>query len=68
MVGYEGRIVMRLEQARVYRGISVAELSRRMIQSLPHEETAADHPIGHDRGEERQDDAADDQELPPRCT
>ena len=30
MVDYEGRIVMRLEQARVHRGISVAELSRRI--------------------------------------
>ena len=30
MVGDEGRIVMRLEQARAYRGISVAELSRRI--------------------------------------
>ena len=30
MVDYEGRIVMRLEQARVHRGISVAEPSRRI--------------------------------------
>lgn len=30
MVDDEGRIVMRLEQARAYRGISVAELSRRI--------------------------------------
>ena len=30
MVDYEGRIVMRLEQARVHRGISVAELARRV--------------------------------------
>ena len=30
MVDYEGRIVMRLEQARAYRGISVAELARRV--------------------------------------
>lgn len=30
MVDDEGRIVMRLEQARAYRGISVAELARRV--------------------------------------
>ncbi|MDJ1650050.1 MULTISPECIES: helix-turn-helix domain-containing protein [Gordonibacter] len=30
MVDYEGRIVMRLEQARWERGISVAELARRI--------------------------------------
>ena len=30
MVDNEGRIVMRLEQARAYRGISVAELARRV--------------------------------------
>ena len=30
MVGDEGRIAMRLEQARAHRGISVAELARRV--------------------------------------
>ena len=36
MVDDEGRIVMRLEQARAYRGISVAELARRVGVDRKH--------------------------------
>ena len=42
----------------------VDALSLRIIRLLPHEEAAADHPVGHHQGEEHQDDADDDEERP----
>ena len=51
MVDDEGRIVMRLEQARAYRGISVAELARRVgvDRKLRHADAALPTRLLHPR-------------------
>lgn len=51
MVDDEGRIVMRLEQARAYRGTSVAELARRVgvDRKLRHADAALPTRLLHPR-------------------